>query len=376
MNTSKSMMTLAVFAALAWLITPTMTKSAFAQTTSHAEHGDEHKSEHHDEMEGHDHDDGHEHEDHDEHHDEKKGHGHEDGHEHEDHDDHESEGHKGHGDDDGSHEEGKAVISPDSAERMGIVVQMAGPAIVNHSIPLTGRITLNQNKKAEVRARFPGIVRTVSVNLGDSVTEGQVMAVVESNESLQDYNVMAPMNGFVLLRNTNIGDVAGGEALFMIADLSEVWAKFHVFPGDADLVQKGQAVTIHTLEDNKTANGFIDMLFPTADELSQTQIAIVALPNSEGMWKPGMTVEGDVTISQNTASVSVQKTALQKLEQTGDVVFIQDGTSYEARPVKTGRSANGFVEIVEGLKGGERYVAEGSFIIKSDLLKSTAEHSH
>ena len=242
--------------------------------------------------------------------------------------------------------------------------------------PTSPTYAINQNTKADVRARFEGIVRSVKVNLGERVEKGQVLAVIESNESLQDYNVTAPINGVILERNTNIGDVANGDALFVIADLSDVWAKFHVFPRDAYYVQSGQRVSIHTLEGDKTAMGKIDMLFPTADELTQTQIAIIVLPNPERIWKPGMTIEGDVSIAVAEAQLAVKESALQKMEELGDVVFIKEGDSYIPRPVKTGRKSDGYVEIIRGLKAGEAYVSDGSFIVKSDILKATAAHSH
>lgn len=314
-----------------------------------------------------DHDD-HAHEERVDNHDKEEGHAHEDGHD----EDQSDDGH-GHGEE---HEEGNAEIAPDSAARMGIIVENVAAGMVDQTLPLTGRITLNQNTKADIRARFAGIVRSVNVDLGERVEKGQVLAVVEANESLQDYNVVAPINGVILERNTNIGDVAGDQSLFMIADLSNVWAKFHVFPRDADFVESGQSVNIHTLDDDKVATGKIDMLFPTADELSQTQVAIIVLKNENHVWKPGMTIEGDVTVSEKQAAVTVKETALQKMEELGDVVFVQNGNSYEPRPVTIGQKGTDNIEITKGLKAGETYVAEGSFIVKSDLLKSTAAHSH
>lgn len=357
-------------ALLMWLITPAPLSPAYAQ--DHDGHAHEESVDTHDEAEGHAHEDGHEQEesDHGGEDDDHDDHGHES---HEQKDEHDDHGHGGHGEE---LEEGKAEIAPDSAKRMGVVVEKAGAGAVDHTIPLTGRITLNQNTKADVRARFSGIVRSVNIDLGERVEKGQVLAVIEANESLQDYNVVAPISGVVLERNTNIGDVAGDQPLFMVADLSNVWAKFHVFPRDADFVEGGQNVRIHTLEGDKTATGKIDMLFPTADELSQTQIAIVILENKERIWKPGMTIEGDVTVSQKQAAVTVKETALQKMEEFGDVVFVQEGDSYEPRPVQIGSKGSDNVEITKGLKAGESYVAEGSFIVKSDILKSTAAHSH
>lgn len=331
--------------ALAVLLWPI--SSTFAQ--DHGDHAHEESHEQHDEAEGHGHDDGHE--------------------EHNDH------GHGGHDE----HEEGKTEIAPDAAKNAGVKTEKAAPAIIGNVIPLTGRIVINQNTQAHVRARFPGIVRSVKVNLGETVEKGQVLAVIESNESLKDYNVTAPISGVILERNTNLGDVANGEPLFTIADLSNVWAKFHVFPKDADMVKSGQSVRVHTLDEAKSGKATIDMLFPTADALSQTLVAIAPLSNENGQgvmkWRPGMTVEGDVTIAEKQVPLAVRASALQTMENQ-TVVFVKSGNAYERVPVQTGMSDGEYVEIKSGLKAGQDYVSEGSFIIKADIMKAGAEHHH
>lgn len=296
------------------------------------------------------------------------------------HDDHaHEEEHNDHGEKDehghDEHEEGKTEIAPDAAKNAGVKTAKAGPVTIEDVVPLTGRITINQNARADVRARFEGIVRSVKANLGESVEKGQILAVVEANESLQNYNVTAPINGVILERNTNIGDVANGQPLFVIADLSSVWAKFHIFPKDADKIKSGQNVRVHTLNESKEDVATIDMLFPTADELSQTLVAITTLSNKTGQWRPGMTVEGDVSIAEKTVPLAVKASALQTMEGE-KVVFIKKGESYEKKAVITGMSNSEYVEIKSGLETGQEYVSEGSFIIKADLLKSGAEHNH
>lgn len=270
----------------------------------------------------------------------------------------------------------KTQITAESAKRMGIVVTKAGPALIDQTVPLAGRITLNENTQAKVPARFPGIVRSVKADLGEYVKAGQVLAVVEANESMRDYEVIAPISGYVLRKDTNPGDVANGDPLFVIADLSNVWAKFHVFPSDADVVRNGQEIEVRTFHGDKSQKGKIDRLFPLVDDISQTQIAISILPNSNGVWKPGMAVVCEVTVAQTSAPIAVRQGALQKMEALGDVIFVQEGDVYEARPVKLGVSGGGYVEITDGLAAGESYVTESSFIIKSDILKATAAHSH
>lgn len=371
-------------ALFAWQLTPATITSAKAETETHDDHG-------HDEEKGHGHDDGHEHEDG---HDESDGDDHsddhsEDGDSHDDHghekkDSHDDHGHGGesHGDEDGDdhsghdeHEEGKVEISPDAAKLTGIQVQQAGSALVAMTTPLTGRITLNENTTANVRARFPGFVKAVHVNLGDTVKKGQKLATVESNESLKTYQVTAPIDGVILRRETNIGDVTDGKELFVIADLSTVWAKYHIFPRDVSNIKKGQSVVVHTLDEKTRQNAKISMLFPTTDALSQTVIAIAALSNENGIWRPGMTIEGDIKVGEKQAALAVPRTALQFLEEQ-QVVFIKSGNAYEPRPVKIGMTGTENVEITSGLKRGETYVSAGSFVIKADILKGTAAHEH
>lgn len=339
------------------------TQSTFAQ-----EHAHEKNHAQHDDAEGHGHDDGHEHNDHGEETDDHDEHGHN---EHEGEDAHDDHGHGGHD----KHEEGKTEISPDAAKKAGIVLDKVAPATIGNVIPLTGRIVINQNTKADVRARFPGIVRSVKVNLGETVEKGQILAVVEANESLKNYDIIAPISGVILERNTNLGDVANNDALYTIADLTEVWAKFHIFPKDADKVQSGQNVRVHTLDERKTGTATIDMLFPTADTISQTLVAIAPLSNEHGLWRPGMTVEGDVTVSEQQVPLAVRASALQTMENQ-TVVFVKEGNSYEKMPVQTGMSDGEYVEIKGGLKAGQDYVSEGSFIIKADIMKAGAEHHH
>ena len=241
--------------------------------------------------------------------------------------------------------------------------------------PLNGRITLNENTTANVRARFPGFVKAVHVNLGETVKKGQKLASVESNESLKVYSVNAPMDGIVLRRETNIGDVTDGKELFVIADLSTVWAKYHVFPRDVPSVKKGQDVVVHTLDEKTRQSAQISMLFPTTDALSQTVIAIAELSNEQGIWRPGMTIEGDIKVGEKQAAIAVPRDALQFMEDQ-QVVFIQNGNTYEPRPVTVGMTGTENAEIISGLRLGETYVSAGSFVIKADILKGTAAHEH
>ena len=290
---------------------------------------------------------------------------------HQDEDDDDDHGHGGHD----VHEEGKTEIDPGHAKKASVKVEIAKSGIISREIVLNGQITLNRDNAANVRARFPGIVRAVPVKLGQAVKKGDVLARLESNESLRDYTITAPISGVILERNTNVGDVADSETLFMIADFSTVWAKFHIFPKDAGYIQENQVVRVHTFDHEMETKASIDLFLPTADASSQTHIAIVELDNTEGRWRPGLTVDGHVAVSQTRGSVIVPKTAVQTMEEQ-TVVFVVQGNSYEMRSIKIGQSDGHNIEVLGGLKAGEHYVSEGSFIIKADIMKSGAAHEH
>ena len=274
------------------------------------------------------------------------------------------------------HEESIATISEESAKKAGIKISKADSQTIFETISLTGKIILDQDRTYDIKARFPGIVKDVKVKWGQKVRNGQVLAVIESNDSLKLYSVKAPRAGVVLKRNTNIGNVAGDESIFTIADLSKVWAEFHVFPKDIHDVKEGQEVIVRTLENGTKEQGKISLILPTADSESQTVIAIVSLDNNKMQWKPGMSVEGKVKILEKSVPVAINKEAIQKIEDETVIFVKEDSDKYEARHVKLGKGDDEYIEVIEGLSSGEEYVSHGSFIIKADILKSTAEHSH
>jgi len=275
---------------------------------------------------------------------------------------------------------GRTEISEKAAQEGGIKTEVAGPSSIREQVRLTGRITLNRNTTAKVHARFPGIVKSVNALWGKEVKRGDVLARVESNESLRTFNVVSPIDGIIMARNTNVGDVVGDEPLFTIANLSEVWAEFHVFPSDLSKIQQDQMVQVYSLninqdEEQHMTEAPIKMLLPTADANSQTVLAIVTLYNEEGLWRPGMTVKGNVFVDEKQVPLAVKTSALQKYRDF-TVVFAKVGNTYEVRMLELGMSDDEKVEVLSGLKPGTEYVTENSFLIKADIEKSGASHDH
>lgn len=279
----------------------------------------------------------------------------------------------GHGHEEGS--EDSAHIEDESARAMNITVLEAGPATVRQTISLTGKVTLNQDKTAQILARFPGVIKSVRKSVGESVKKGEVLATVESNTSLQTYSVISPLDGVVISRNASVGGSAGDAPVYVVADLADLWAEFFVFSRDMDRIQTGQTIDVVSLIDSASEETEIFSLLPVAETSSQTVVARVVIDNKDKQWRAGMTVRGDVVLAENDVALAVKTSAIQR-QEGGSVVYVKDHETYAMRPVETGRADREWTEVLSGLRAGEAYVAEGSFIVKADIGKASAEHAH
>lgn len=311
----------------------------------------------------------------------EKGHGHDDAKGHDESKPHdEAEGHK-EGD---QHEEGGEKKEGEHAEALkltaearkaaGLVIAPVGPANLVESLPLYGIVRPNAERVRSVTARFPGVVKHVTAKIGDSVRQGELLATVESNESLQMYGVQSPLAGVVTERMTNPGEQAESLPLFTVADLSSVWVELSLFPRDRAQVQVGQKVRV-SADGGMSGDGEVVFVSPLSTSATQSLTARVLLDNREGRWTPGLYVQGEIAVAESQAVLAVPVAAVQELEG-GTSVFIEDADGFEPRVVKTGRNDGRMVEVISGLKSGDRVVGEGSFVLKAELGKGEAEHGH
>lgn len=264
-------------------------------------------------------------------------------------------------------------ISEAAAKNLGLEMLQAGPATVLETLSVSGRVTLNQNTTTQVKARFPGIVRSVTKQPGEIVQAGDILATVESNESLQVYPVTAPVSGTIITRNANAGELAGADPLYVIADLSEVWAELFVFSKDGERLAVGQKVRILCLDDPLAAESTISLVLPTTDASSQTMVARAVIKNPENHWRSGMNIRANIVLAERAVPLAVENEAVQRMEGK-PVVFLQDPDgSYRAQPVEVGSVDESWTEITGGLAAGQRYVAKNSFVVKAEIGKAAAE---
>jgi cobalt-zinc-cadmium efflux system membrane fusion protein len=266
----------------------------------------------------------------------------------------------------------KAAISAEVAHAAGIVVEVAGPATIREISTFYGSIKPNGEREQELRARYPGIVRTVSKRVGEKVGKGEALIVIEANESLQTYTIKSPIAGTVIERNVNPGGSAGSETILMkVTDLGTVWAEFAVFARDLGRVRAGLPVQVSGPDSQQKGDTEIVYMASAGDADTRSVIARAVLDNTGGTWIPGQFAVADVVIAAKPVDVAVARSAIQNLDGK-TVVFVETAKGFEARPVSLGKQSKATVEISEGMKAGDRYAAANSYVVKADLLKGDA----
>jgi len=263
------------------------------------------------------------------------------------------------------------VLTPEQLATGGIELASAGPARVRETLQLYGVIAPNAERMRNVAARYAGVIRSINKKIGDTVKQGEELAVVESNESLQAYPVTAPLAGVITARNANPGEQAGDRTLFTVADLATVWVELSLFPRDVAKVRVGQRVQIRSPDTDQSADGEVIYVAPFGQAANQTLTARVQLDNSDRRWAPGLYVMADVVTAETEVPVAIKKTAVQTIGERS-VVFVETRDGFVRRPVRLGRSDSTIAEVLEGVATGERYAAANSYVLKAEALKSEA----
>lgn len=352
----------------------------------------------------------------------------------------------------------KIVLDAAQVKAAGIALAAAAPAKISVVTSLPGEIRFNEDRTAHVVPKLAGVVMEVHADLGQSVKQGQVLAVIASSglsdqrsellsaqrrlalasttlerekrlwqdkiSAEQDYlqaqqamseaeiavqnarqklsaigagvgsgsgsgknlnrlELRAPFSGVVMEKHLAQGEAVKEDAIvFTLSDLSTVWAEIAVPPRDLNLMRVGETVTVKATAFAAEAKGKIIYVGELLGEQTRTAKARVALANPDRAWRPGLFITVDVlsgSANRNAnaadAAVAVASDAVQMVEER-PVVFVETAGGFLAQPVKLGRSDGKMTEVLAGLKPGVRYVATGSFVLKAELGKDSAEHTH
>jgi len=194
-------------------------------------------------------------------------------------------------------------------------------------------------------------------------------------------SVRSPIGGIITEKHAIVGELSDpSKSLYTVADLSSVWVLVDINEKDLAKVRKGQAaiVTVGAFPDQKL-RGRITYIADLVDVSTRTVKARIEVANPGRKLKPEMFATVELALASDAPPVlAVPEDALQDLDGKKVVFVAENETEFAARQVQPGRTANGMVEVISGLKEGDRYAVKGAFILKSEVKKGEVvdEHGH
>jgi cobalt-zinc-cadmium efflux system membrane fusion protein len=187
------------------------------------------------------------------------------------------------------------------------------------------------------------------------------------------FSLRSPIAGVVLNRAINAGEQAEpGKELLLISDLSEVWVWANI--KEEDLVQLGRNEKVVAEIEvpglvGKQYSGTMDLVSGDINAQTRNARARIVVPNTDGMLKPGMFVNIRLLLPGTQPSIIIPKVAVLSDEGRQFIFVHQQDDYWIRRPVTTGVSFNNQISITSGLSAGQKIIADGSFLLKSDVLR-------
>jgi len=230
----------------------------------------------------------------------------------------------------------------------------------------------NLNKTAKVASTLEGRLIKLNFDLNDRVKTGDVLALVQTPELLgKALEIKAPIDGIIIERKSTVGELVDkGSAIYTISDPSDLWVIAEVKERDIASVKVGQDATFKVLAyPDQEFHAKVVRLGNQIEADSRTLEVRIETDNADGKLKAGMFADVEITTTIMNDIIVIPDTALQS-DGDGQVVFVEVGENkFEKRAVTLGMEQRGRVQVLAGLKVDERIVTEGSFILKSELLK-------
>jgi membrane fusion protein, copper/silver efflux system len=202
----------------------------------------------------------------------------------------------------------------------------------------------------------------------------QIRALEESGKPELYQTIYSPISGFVIEKMALKGHrVEPGMPLFKIADLSTLWVHADIYEYELPLIREGQEATI-TLAYYPGAvwRGTVDYIYPYLETETRTNKIRFVVPNPDQKLKPGMYANMELKVNLGERLVVPESAVLHS--GVRKLVFIDRGEGrLEPREVSLGVQAEGYWEVVGGLKEEERIAKSGNFLIDSESKLAAAE---
>jgi cobalt-zinc-cadmium efflux system membrane fusion protein len=182
--------------------------------------------------------------------------------------------------------------------------------------------------------------------------------------------VTAPIGGIITQRQIGLGQyinsMSGGASspVYTIGNLSTVWLIANVRETDAPLMHVGEPVEVHVLAfPGRVFNAKISWVAPSIDSNTHRLSVRADVENPRGELKPGMFANFSIITGEAASAPAVPQRAIVYEGDTARVWVAEDDGTIAARSIRTGRIADGMVEILAGVSSGEKVVTRGALFI-------------
>jgi len=232
---------------------------------------------------------------------------------------------------------------------------------------------------------FPDI-RNGAIQLVDSakrrlqlldVPPHQMHALTHDRKVMKSLHIHSPFNGIVMAIGAREGErITPATELYMIADLTHVWVIVDLYEDDLPWVREGDEVVMRvTGVPGRVFKGTVNYIYPYLEAKTRTIKLRLEFNNHDLVLKPEMFANVTISASKQFNAVVIPSEAIVRSGQHDQVFVQRDVGKFEPRQVTIGVTADGMVQIINGLTEGERVVTSGQFMIDSEskLKEATAK---
>ena len=199
------------------------------------------------------------------------------------------------------------------------------------------------------------------------ISDEQIKSIEETGKTVRTVTLVSPADGTVVQKNAVQGmRVMPGDKLFDIADLSSVWIISDIYENELPLINPGETarITLSSLP-GKEFSAKIEFIYPTLTDQARTVKVRLTVPNPGGRLKPQMFTNVEIKAGMGRRLAVPDDAVLDT--GTRSIVYVDKGEgNFEPREVKLGLRADGYREVLSGLKAGEKVARAATFLIDSE----------
>jgi membrane fusion protein, copper/silver efflux system len=303
---------------------------------------------------------------------------------------------------------GTVKVSLDKVQRLGVRTEEVQQRTVSRAVRAFASLQFDERRQFVVAPKFSGWIEKLAVNAtGDTVKVGQDLFDVYSPElnilqqqwrvagrsadatdklrylafpeaALEKLRRGDPPSRTVVFPSPVAGTVIDkiavegmhfqpGDALFRIVDTSNMWVMAEVYEQDLAFVKVGDTarVTVNAWP-GESFDGKVTFIYPTIGKESRTARLRIEVANPDGRLRADMAATVDITTPLDGSHVAVPESAVIDSGRRRVVLVERGEGHYEPRPVKLGARVPGWVQVLDGVKPGERVVTQATFLIDAE----------